>query len=174
MKMTKDEDRAITVLTADSMESILARGGSGDWVLNPDKANDCKFLVCCRNETWRTRKEGIKDKAAFLVGVVAGLREQPDTTNSRGQSRYLIEISQYAVVNIPEAWEKGVRNPLTYRTLKDLGIDVQRLKLKPLAAVAAEKSGGRSGKLMSIAEAKQALAESFGVSPEDVEITIRG
>ena len=36
------------------------------------------------------------------------------------------------------------------------------------------RGGSGEGKSMTIAEAKKALAATFGVSPEDVEITIRG
>lgn len=172
--MVRENDRAIVVLTADTVETILARNGSGDWVFNPDKVNDCKYLVCCRTRNWRNRKEHIEDRAAFLLGVIADLRVQPDTANSRGQLRYLIEISDYALINIPDAWAKGARNPIAYRTLKDLGIDLRSVKLEPVPKNPASQPHETGNKRMSIAEAKQALAESFGVRPEDVEITIRG
>ena len=172
--MAKSTDRAITVLTQDTLDSILARGGSGDWVLNPDKANECRYIVCCRKQNWRNRKEGVADRAAFMIGTIAGLRQQPDSTNARGQARYLIEISDYATVNIAGAWEEGTRNPVAYRTLADMGIDLRGTKFKKLTVGQASTALGTKPQRMTIAEAKKALAESFGVSPDDVEITIRG
>jgi hypothetical protein len=57
--------------------------------------------------------------------------------------------------------------------LTDLGITLRGLEFRPIpspqqpTAVAGERR-------MTIAEAKKALAATFGVKPEDVEITIRG
>ena len=172
-RRVKDNDRVIVVLTADTVESILGQGGSGAWVINPDKANDCRYIVCCRKLNWNNRKEGIENRAAFLIGVVAGLREWADSANARGQLRYVIEISEYALIAKPGAWGAD-RNPVAYRTLKDLGIDLRGVKFKPVPKEAGGKSEGPSSRRMTIAEAKKALAESFGVSPDDVEITIRG
>jgi hypothetical protein len=172
--MPRGDDRVIAVLTLDPLDSILTQGGSGDWVLNPDKANECKYLVCCRKQNWSNRKEGIEDRAAFLIGVVVGLTERPDSENARGQPRYLIKISDYATVNIPRAWGTKGRNPIAYRTTKDLGIDLHDVKFKPMPEAAGSEPAGPTPKRLTIADAKQALAESFGVSPEDIEITIRG
>lgn len=171
--MAKDNDRVIVVLTADTVEFILGQGGSGDWVINPDKANGCRYIVCCRKLNWNNRKEGIENRAAFLIGVVAGLRERPNSANTRGQPRYLIEISEYALITRPGAWGTD-RNPIAYRTIKDLGIDLRGVKFKPVPREAGSKSDDPGSRRMTIAQAKKALAESFGVSPEDIDITIRG
>ena len=66
-----------------------------------------------------------------------------------------------------------LRNPVAYDTLKKLGIELRGLKFKPMPAPRPSGKPGQ-GALMTIAEAKKALAATFGVKPEDVEITIRG
>jgi hypothetical protein len=71
-------------------------------------------------------------------------------------------------------WKKEARNPVAYATLEELGIDARGLKFKPVPATATPSARSSRGKAMTIAEAKKALAASFGVSPEDVEIIIRG
>jgi hypothetical protein len=142
-------------------------------VVSPKKAGTCKYVVCCRKTEWINRKEGIAHRAAFLVGVIAGLHKEPDSENKRGQPRFLIELSEYATIQRVEAWDKDARNPVSYKTLGKLGIDLRGLKFKPMPVPAA-KSGGAGGAPMTIADAKKALAATFGVSPEDVEITIRG
>ena len=164
-----DNPLAIAVFTADTVEDILAQRGSAGWVVNPAKAGQCKYLVCCKKESWKNRKTGVPAGAAFLIGIVSGLQKRTDSENDRGQSRFVIEISDYALLNKPGVWNKEARNPVAYQTLGELGIDLKGLKFKPLPS-----TQGLTGKGMTIAEAKKALALSFGVRPEDVEITIRG
>lgn len=169
--MVKDSPLAITVLTADTLEDILTQRGSGGWVVSPAKASRCKYVVCCKKESWKNRKTGIPNRAAFLIGVISGLQKRADSENERGQSRFLIEISEYALLNQPGVWNEKARNPVVYLTLSELGINLRGLKFKPLPS-APHGSKGATG--MTIAEAKKALAASLGVHPEDVEITIRG
>jgi hypothetical protein len=170
----KDDQCAIVVLTSETVETILTNGGTGDWVLSPKKAGSCKYAVCCRKPAWNNKKEGIAHRAAFLIGLISGLRKKLDSENDRNQPRFLIELSEYATFERADVWKEG-RNPVSYKTLKALGIDLRGLKFKPMPVPApSAKSGGTGGASMTIAEAKKALAASFGVSPEDVEITIRG
>jgi hypothetical protein len=178
--MAKD-DLAIVVFTVDSLDSILRQGGSGDWVVSAKKADSRKYIVCCRKPNWSNRKEGIPARAAFLIGRVAGLRERPGSENVRDQMRYLIQIADYAELEMPGVWREGVRNPVAYSTLDDLQIDLRGLKFKPMPAGAGttnESSGvtkeSPGVKQMTIADAKNGLAATFGVSPDDIEITVRG
>ena len=171
MAKAKEHHPAIVVFTADRVEEILAQGGSGDWVLSPEKANRCAYLVCCRKETWSNRKDGVPHGAAFLVGLVSGVHERPESSNERGQSRFVIQFSEYASINQPKVWKEG-RNPVSYRSLEDLGIQLKTLEFKPLPPPPVPIPG--PAKPMTIAEAKKALAETYGVSPDKVEITIRG
>ncbi|MEH2566779.1 hypothetical protein [Bradyrhizobium sp. AZCC 2289] len=169
--MPKDEKAAVVVFTAESKQSILDEGGSGNWVLNPKNAGRLEYLVCCRRSDWKNRAEGIAHRAAFLVGRIAGLAKIDGSENERNQPRYRIQISEYAELALAEIWRKELRNPVVYGTLKDLGIELRGLKFKPMPPRPAAMAGeGR----MTIAEAKKALAVTFGVKPEDVEITIRG
>jgi hypothetical protein len=170
----KDDQDAIVVFTSETVETILSHGGTGGWVLNPKKAGSCKYVVCCRKPAWSNKKEGIAHRAAFLIGLIVGLHKKPDSENDRNQPRFLIEMSEYATFERPDIWKKG-RNPVSYKTLKTLGIDLRGLKFKPMPApVASAKPGEPASGMMTIADAKKALAASFGVSPEDIEITIRG
>src|SRR5258708_16082107 len=170
----KDDQFAIVVLPAETVERIVNHRGTGDWVLSPKKAATCKYVICCRKPAWDNRKEGIAERAAFLVGRIVGLQKQPDSENTRNQPRFLIELSEYAAFERADVWKKG-RNPVSYKTLKELGIDLRGLKFKPMPVPApSARPGSASGAPMTIAEAKKALAATFGVSPDDVEITIRG
>jgi hypothetical protein len=169
----KDDQLAIVVFTSETIQTILSHGGTGDWVLSPKKAGTCKYVVCCRKPAWNNKKEGISPRAAFLIGLIAGLHKQPDSENDRGQPRFLIELSEYATFERADVWKEG-RNPVSYKTLKALGIDLRGLKFKPMPIPISATSVATGGTPMTIAEAKKALAATFGVDPEDVEITIRG
>jgi hypothetical protein len=93
--------------------------------------------------------------------------------------RFIIEISEYAVADHPEAWGEW-RNPVKYTTLEELGIDLKKLKFKPMPTPtkfltppppppARSKTGA-----LTIAEAKAGLALQFGVPQDAIEILIKG
>ena len=118
--------------------------------------------------------EGPEDhRAAFLVGKIKDV-----VPSSTKPGRYWIQLSEYARVNIPNVWKKGNRNPVKYSTLEELGIDPSILKWEPMPNV----SQVREPKVqlvhhvgaLTIPDAKKGLALTFGVTPEAIEITIRG
>lgn len=173
MSMSKIEDAAVVVFTSETRQEILAHAGSRGWVLSPRSVEHCPYLVCCRRQDWDNKAEGIPPRAAFLVGRISSLRPLEGSENSRGQARFHIGISEFADISVTDVWRKELRNPVAYMSLKQLGVQLKRLKFQPLPelrpTVSAEARRG-----LTIAEAKRALAASFGVRPEDVEITIKG
>lgn len=168
----------IVTFTARSPERIIREGGSSSWVLNPVRAKQCKWLVCTQNQhnpdhsfSDATEPHG----SGFLVGKISGLHKSKDA----GTNRWLIAISEYARINMPNLWD-GSRNPVRYTSLKVLDINPDDLEFQPMpeygdatgqprAPMAAAPTGP-----LTIAEAKKALAATFGVTPEAIEITIRG
>ncbi|WP_456794388.1 hypothetical protein [Bradyrhizobium sp. USDA 4513] len=61
------------MFTSESRQEILGKAGTGHWVINPKNANRCRYVVCCRKANWKNRADGIAQRAAFLVGRIAGL-----------------------------------------------------------------------------------------------------
>jgi len=91
---------------------------------------------------------------------------------------FLIQFSEYALVNVPNCW-KGDRNPVKYSTLEELGIDPSTLKWQPMPKAGMsptpEAPAPRIANMpLTIADAKKGLAQTYGVAPEAIEITIRG
>jgi len=163
----------IVLFTRQSTERILREGGSGRWRLVPSHARQCKFAVCTRNAKHSKVEGSEPHRSAFLIGKVKDIvpsREKP--------GRYWILFSEYARVDTPDIWNKGDRNPVRYSTIQALGIDPSRLKWEPMPTTSrpqesvAQETKPTGGLTMS--EAKQGLAITFGVAPEAVEITIRG
>ncbi len=177
-------ENAIVVFTARSPDRIIQEGGSQAWVLNPARAKNCDFLVCTQNRhnpdhefSDATEEHG----AAFLIAKISGIIASPEGRDDR----WLIEISEFARINKPDVWNHW-RNPVRYSSLSELGIDLAGVEFEPMPnakerpikrqpappreAVAAAGPPAT----LTIAEAKKALAATFGVKPDAVEITIRG
>lgn len=178
--MTDTQD-TVVVFTARSPDRIVREGGSQGWVLNAARAKQCTWLVCTQNRhnadhefSDATESHG----SAFLLGKVSGIRRSAEEDKD-GKERWLVTISEFARINVPDAWDHG-RNPVRYASLKQLGIDPATAKFQPMpqddaAPVPVGKSAaGASATMLTIAEAKKALAVTFGVKPDAVEITIRG
>lgn len=165
---------AIVVFTDFSREEILTKGGSGDWVLNPQRASFCKYLVCCRKAHLRTRHENIPEHAAFLVGRISDVRRASDEKTKRRQIRFFIAIDEYAEIEKPDIWHRTNRNPVLYSTLKELNIDSASLRFHPVPDFPAKSQAAQAPRKLTINEAKKALAASYGVKPKQIEIIIKG
>ena len=169
-------DEAAVVFTAKSIERILREGGTSSWRLDRNHARQCILAICTRNANadWVEGPEA--HHSAFIVGKIRDVVPAPDT-----EGRYLIQFSEYALVNIPDVW-KGDRNPVKYASLEQIGIDPSSLKWEPMPAAAEDAATAAptvsasitAGAPLTLAEAKKGLALTFGVPPEAIEITIRG
>lgn len=167
----------LAVFTFRSIERILQEGGSQAWNLNPKNAFRCKYLVCCRNHFAKGGAEGPEEHgAAFLIGKISGVEPAPERPE-----RYIVRISEYALIDPqPLVWP-GSRNPVWYiDELSDLQIDKVPFDWQPMPEggeampqTVSSASSAASVKL-TIAEAKAGLAATFGVSPEHIEIIVRG
>jgi hypothetical protein len=111
------------------------------------------------------------------VGKVSALHKSLEDV---GEDRWLVEISGFARINYPDLWDHG-RNPVRYTSLEELGIrldgaEFQAMPAKSTGNEAVSRSEPRPPvpAMLTIPEAKKALAATFGVEPEAVEITIRG
>jgi len=175
---------AIVVFTFQSTETIVAMGGTSAWHLAPKNARLCEFAVCTRNAK-DDRVEGPEaHHSAFLVGRVRGVVPCPGTpgTNGTSKTRFLIQFSEFARVNAPNAWKNGQQNPICYKSLQELGIDPLILKWEPMPSRTGEsKLANAAAPIqqlnplpLTLAEAKKGLALTFNVPPESIEITIRG
>jgi hypothetical protein len=167
---------AIAVFTANSREEILEIGGSASWVVAEKQALRREFLVCIRNARDVSFHDHEPHGTAFLVGRISGLH--PHGHDRKGMQRWIIKISEYAVIDYPEAWGEW-RNPVKYTTLEELGIDLRTLTFKPVPDATrvppppAPSNSPKTGAL-TIAEAKAGLALQFGVPAESIEILIKG
>jgi hypothetical protein len=174
---------AVVLFTAKSIDRILHEGGTSSWRLDRNHARRCAYAVCTRNAKadWGNGPEA--HHSTFLVGKVRDVVACAPTpeNNESPENRYLIQFSEFARLNIPNVW-KGDRNPVKYSSLEELGIEPSTLKWEvmpePVEATELGDEGAaikRFGvKPLTMAEAKNGLALTFNVSPEAIEIIIRG
>lgn len=161
--------KVLQVLTYKSVGTILDIGGTQSWALDRNRAKGCKYVVCCRNARTREAEGNEAHGSAFMVGKVSDVVPSTQT-----EDRWLVLFSEYALVNVGDQWEG--RNPIRFYTVEDYEghIDFDALDWKPMPEPSAEPGAARTKKGMTIAEAKAGLAETFGVDPSAIEITIRG
>lgn len=175
--MTTPED-TIVVFTARSPDRIVREGGSQSWVLNAARAKNAQWLVCTQNR--HNPDHAFSDATephgtGFLVGKITAIRQSQEEGDD---DRWLIAISSFARIDMADLWDHG-RNPVRYTSLAALGIDPEKLTWEPMPQAAQEAQPATRptpgpSPALSIAEAKLALAATFGVKPDAIEITIRG
>jgi hypothetical protein len=169
--------KAMVILTAEPPRDILKAGGTMSWVLNRPHAKQCSHVLLCQNaySEWPGATE--PHRQGFMIGRIKDVIPSPKTAG-----RWMITFSAYAVVDMPDAWGKW-QNPVRYVTLEELGIDIGTVDFREMPETETPETGRpepspswntgiASG--LSIAEAKQGLALRYGVTPDAVEITIRG
>ncbi len=163
---------AICVLTARGIERILAEGGSQAWVLDAKRARACEYVVCVQNHGFADDWGHVSapHHTAFIVGR---LKEVAPSIEENSENRWILRFSEYAEVDVPNAWP-GYRNPVLYTDLERFGIDVSALNFQPMPEPAPVAVPQKKVQPLSITEAKEGLALTFGVSPANVEIVVRG
>ena len=149
-------NQAIQTFTENSFEDIVSQGGDYSWSLNQNRAKNYKFLVCCSSV-------GANRKSGFLVGKISGVEFH--TVDEKGKDRLIIQISEVAVIDIPDLWP-GNQNPVRYTSLEELGITLSDLKFEKVSATRSHS--------LTIAQAKAGLAENYGISQDNIEIIIKG
>jgi hypothetical protein len=189
-------EECVTVYTCRGKDRIIREGGSQAWRIDMSKASKRKYLVCVqnRNQTWG--QATAEHQSAFLIARISSVTK---STEKNAGDRSIIKISEFADITVPNSWD-GNRNPVAYTKLSDYGIhtfdNLEELNWTRLGAtfnlgdvepeempgddyVAATIDAPPSPATdeispLSIGDAKRGLALKFGVSVEQIDITIRG
>lgn len=164
---------SIVIYSRDQPKSVIKANGSGSWRINVEKwAGVIDWLIL-------TNKIG-NSRRVTLVGKVVGF--EPDT-GGKNPGRYSVKIGAYALMDDPSlTFSSDSTNPVQFRNAAEvLGSDPRALKMIPTPEQTLRQSyespvGATMrtlAKPLTIAQAKEGLAVSFGVSIDQVEITIR-
>lgn len=139
----------VFIYTHDSLEKLLQDGGSAKWKAEALRLSGTKYSVVCH-------KGGDNPYSAFLVGRNLPAVHLPD-------GRKFIPWSQYALIDVPEAWDKKNQYPLRYGSLAEIGIDPDSLTWIDIAP---------STNALTIEDIRSMLAKMYNVKEEQVGITI--
>lgn len=161
-----DSNDTMLVLTSKSMDTMFAEGGCGYWRAKESSILSCRYIVATRNARSNWNQGNEEHGAAFMIGEIAGVTPV--------DGRYVINISRFALLNVPDVWISGGLNPIRYVSLAETGINVGALDWKAWSAESLGTGVKKEIRSLTIAEAKAGLALSFGVDIEAIEITIRG
>jgi hypothetical protein len=170
---------AIAIFTFKALERIIRDGGTSSWALNRAHARSFPYVVCTRNAHNPDVEGPEAHGAAFVIARLKEVVVSPENPD-----RWLIQFAEFAPIEVAGAW-KGWRNPVKYTTLEELGIDPTTLTFQPMPepapitpdqieAVEEIEQTEDAPFTLTIARAKEGLANAFGVTTEAVEITIRG
>lgn len=176
-------ENAVMVFTGRPPEQILAEGGTQAWVLSARRARMCNYVVCVQNRDTLERFSPTEPhNMAFMIGKItevalASPDEQPEDGDDKPE-RYIIKFRKYVRIAIDAtALRQGNRNPVSYIDLIALGINPEFLDFSEHSAPVAEPIAPEAAvedRPLTLAQARNGLALTFGVSPDAIEITIRG
>jgi hypothetical protein len=172
---TISKHRAIVVLTGRGIETMLAEGGSQAWVIDANRARDCEYVVCIQNhkqDNFDPKQLSAPHHTAFLVGKLSGIAASDPGNDAKG-NRKKLAFSAYAEIDLADKWP-GFRNPVFYGDLEDFGIDATTLNFQPMPIQEPAATATYTLRPLTIEQAKAGLSLSFGVTPSDIEIVIRG
>ena len=171
----------LMLFTSRSQARIIEEGGSGDWVLDAQRARGCRYAICVRNLEGDHRE--VDQKAtphgtAFLVGEISDV--VPLNQESK-PARWVVKFSRFAEIDEDGLWD-GRRNPVGYVTMESLGLDPSGMRFKAMPARDGminhmpPGQGHQPGSVhpLTFAEARQGLAAYFGVAESSIEILVRG
>lgn len=165
--MSVGNDGAVMVFSGKGLGTMITERGTGHWKLDKNKVTACPFVIVTRNLHADWSEPGVPHGTAWLVGRISGLIPADD-------SRWIITISEYAIVDRPRAWP-GTRFPLTYTSLGEQGIDPRTLEWVPFPMPAEQpKAGGQEVDLPAlVARMRSEVATRLGLPSAQIEISIR-
>ncbi len=161
----------VIVFTSKPLETMINEGGSGDWSANKKRLEKCSYLIATKSNTLREHFPSdinIDQSSAFFIGKIRNITDSPDS------DRLVIQFSEYADINISNAWT-GNRNPVAYTNVTEFQVkhnfDISTLEWKPFPI--SEIKLHNNVKALTVNEAKDGIAKTLGIDPSCIEIQIK-
>lgn len=163
--MPKD---VVMVLTSKSLETMQREGGSGNWAARRDRLKHARWVVAVRNRHSNWSQGDEEHGSAFLIGRVSGVIPAPPSE----PDRFVITFDRYADLNIPNVWGHN-RNPVTYTSLSEIGIDPDALEWKAFSVVSDSDEVLAGSNPTAVVElARAMIASALSINREAVNISI--
>jgi hypothetical protein len=168
---------ALRLLTRDKPEALISAHNTAAWYAKESTVRAAEYFVCVQPGS----------REPFFIGKVSGVVPVPES----GLNRWALMFREYAHVDRPDIeirsggkpersqnpvfrfeLDEALRVPLASLEWKTVGERSRRWSFSEPGSFSKEPQSGAADSL-TISEAKRLLAESHGVRPEQVEITIR-
>jgi hypothetical protein len=170
--------------TDEPISTIINNGFTGDWPLNRDIAVACDYVVLCRNVSGKYNHDKTTHNRGFMVGKVSNvIHKSTVNKGKRKVNRFIVSLSEFAEIDVDSLWPK-LRNNVHYVRDYTLLGTLGELIWKPIAAAAFElnlvpseiktlaESASSDPDKLTMNQAKERLALTYGVRPEAIVITI--
>ncbi|UNU72541.1 hypothetical protein LU293_05300 [Moraxella nasovis] len=163
----------LVVFTYQGKGEILAKGYSGNWRFNKNRAKRCQYLICVQLiGEWG--KPEAPSHTAFLIGKISDIK--PNHTYGERNEVHISEYAEISISTVNGEKIKGNANPVAYYTLQDFGIDVNTLEFHQVVPTMLSQTPTEitsvSNEPLTIPEAKRRLALTLGIDESQISITI--
>ena len=196
------EGQSIVVYTNKNTEFLTKLNGSCSWLLNPERARNCDYVVCTFNANHELADDSVLPGYGFLIGKISNVTE---SLNPFDEGRWMIEFEEYMRIDEPDIWQmvsEGNRYPVRYVNTYSLASlfenfdlindesEWERVPPRDHEYIQAEfdaqnlyynrKIPKRKNKRKNISiteaisDAKKGLSEQLDVLEENIEIIIKG
>ncbi len=197
------DTESIVVFTHKSMDFLTKLNGTCSWVLNPNRAKHCKYVVITRNALHDLADEDYLHGMGVFIGKVSSIKP---SLNEIDSDRYMIEFDEYAPLEDQEdLWsiicQGNNRMPIryisTHNLMRELEIkSFESLNWKPVPSRDLEyinaqfevendnhypsgsankiKKSNNISLVDAISKAKQELSNDLGILEDNIEIIIKG
>jgi hypothetical protein len=163
----------VKVFARQSLDELVALGGSGDWPASLKRAQQARYLVVVRNRYGVGAAKDVEHGTAFLVAKIDRLDVLPD-------ERIFFRLSKFKRIQVADAWD-GSRFPVRYMTLADALALYGPFDDESWADFPTTKETSRVRAVeeplltagLTIPQAKAGLARTLGVPESCIEISIR-
>ena len=190
------QEESVVVFTYKGKDTLLKFNGSQSWKLNRKRVLNCKYLICTNNANYGMSENVNDHRSAFLVAKISNVKKSFGTVSD---DRWIIEFTEYAEVQIENFWQ-GWRNPVIYLSNSTIDIDFDSLEFKPVperdihyieevdkkernyhnlppldqSIENIDLNTEKTNLSLTINEAKVGLSNHYQISPENIEIVLRG
>ncbi|CAB3663090.1 hypothetical protein [Trinickia soli] len=129
--MARSIEDVFMVLTANSVEEIVRRGGVAYWIADAQRVGGCRYVIAARNRNDRHEEPGGEEEhgAAFFIGEIGkGIYTRDEPGYER---RIIVGVTRFARVDIPGVWAPRGSNPVRYGSMSELPVELDSLRWVP-------------------------------------------
>lgn len=119
--------KTVAVFSGRSTSEMKRAGGSGYWIVQPERIENAEFALLVRNHRESYAVKDFDHGQAFFIGKISGCKSLRRNRSEKGKTRRIIKFSEYAELpnsdQFKQAWKKltgGQRYPISYLNTEEM------------------------------------------------------